>query len=402
MKSDRLLSVLLLLQTRGRITADRLAAELEVSRRTIYRDVEALSAAGVPVYAERGRSGGIRLLPGYRTDVTGLTSDEARALFVLATQGAHQALGLDGALGTALRKVMAALPAPHRPAAELTSRRILVDPDRWLSGPRADVRLDELHTAVFTDRRLRLRYRHGGEGPARTYTVDPYGLVSKAGVWYLVADRRRSPALFRVDRVVTASVVDEAVRRRPGVELAEVWGVLRRRVEERAARIRVTARVHRSRYGMFTRIVGPMLAETSQSGPQSGRQTGPQSGPDGTEEAAGGRGKTGEAGKTGGAGETGEAGEAGAAEAGERTGEAEAADEWVTVRLDYPVLPAVGQLLQFGPWVEVVDPPCARAELVRRAREVLDVYGAPPSDGPDGDAPAPVSPPRAPGAPGGT
>ncbi|MDI6411983.1 WYL domain-containing protein [Streptomyces albus] len=383
MKSDRLLSVLLLLQTRGRITADRLAAELEVSRRTIYRDVEALSAAGVPVYAERGRSGGIRLLPGYRTDVTGLTSDEARALFVLATQGAHQALGLDGALGTALRKVMAALPAPHRPAAELTSRRILVDPDRWLSGPRADVRLDELHTAVFTDRRLRLRYRHGGEGPARTYTVDPYGLVSKAGVWYLVADRRRSPALFRVDRVVTASVVDEAVRRRPGVELAEVWGVLRRRVEERPARIRVTARVHRSRYGMFTRIVGPMLAETPQSGPQSG----PQTGPDGTEEAAEGRGKT---------------GEAGAAEAGERTVEGEAADEWVTVRLDYPVLPAVGQLLQFGPWVEVVDPPCARAELVRRAREVLDVYGASPSDGPDGDTPAPVLPQRAPGAPGGT
>ncbi|MFF9555059.1 helix-turn-helix transcriptional regulator [Streptomyces albus] len=383
MKSDRLLSVLLLLQTRGRITADRLAAELEVSRRTIYRDVEALSAAGVPVYAERGRSGGIRLLPGYRTDVTGLTSDEARALFVLATQGAHQALGLDGALGTALRKVMAALPAPHRPAAELTSRRILVDPDRWLSGPRADVRLDELHTAVFTDRRLRLRYRHGGEGPARTYTVDPYGLVSKAGVWYLVADRRRSPALFRVDRVVTASVVDEAVRRRPGVELAEVWSVLRRRVEERPARIRVTARVHRSRYGMFTRIVGPMLAETPQSGPQSG----PQTGPDGTEEAAEGRGKT---------------GEAGAAEADEQTGEAEAADEWVTVRLDYPVLPAVGQLLQFGPWVEVVDPPCARAELVRRAREVLEVYGASPSDGPDGDAPAQSLPQRAPGTPGGT
>ncbi|MFF8284496.1 helix-turn-helix transcriptional regulator [Streptomyces albus] len=383
MKSDRLLSVLLLLQTRGRITADRLAAELEVSRRTIYRDVEALSAAGVPVYAERGRSGGIRLLPGYRTDVTGLTSDEARALFVLATQGAHQALGLDGALGTALRKVMAALPAPHRPAAELTSRRILVDPDRWLSGPRADVRLDELHTAVFTDRRLRLRYRHGGEGPARTYTVDPYGLVSKAGVWYLVADRRRSPALFRVDRVVTASVVDEAVRRRPGVELAEVWSVLRRRVEERPARIRVTARVHRSRYGMFARIVGPMLAETPQSGPQSG----PRSGPDGTEEAAEGRGKT---------------GEAGAAEADQQTGEAEAADEWVTVRLDYPVLPAVGQLLQFGPWVEVVDPPCARAELVRRAREVLEVYGASPSDGPDGDAPAQSLPQRAPGAPGGT
>ena len=137
MKSDRLLSVLLLLQTRGLVPAGELAERLEVSVRTIYRDVEALSAAGVPVYAERGRNGGIALLPGFRTDVTGLTADEARALFVLAAQGAHAALGLDDALGSALRKVMAALPAPHRPAAEQTSRRILVDPVRWMSGPGA-------------------------------------------------------------------------------------------------------------------------------------------------------------------------------------------------------------------------------------------------------------------------
>lgn len=109
MKSDRLLSILLILQTRERIPAAELAAELEVSARTIYRDIEALSVSGVPVYAERGRHGGIALLPGYRTDMTGLTTDEARALFVLAAQGAHAALGLDSALGSALRKVMAAL-----------------------------------------------------------------------------------------------------------------------------------------------------------------------------------------------------------------------------------------------------------------------------------------------------
>lgn len=180
-KADRLLSILLLLQTRGRVAASELAERLEVSPRTIYRDVEALSAAGVPVYAERGRNGGIALLPGFRTDVTGLTSDEARALFVLTAQGTHAALGLDGALGSALRKVMAALPAPHRPAAELTSRRILVDPDRWMSGPRTAVDLDTLHTAVFTDCRLRIRYRHSGATRPRTYTVDPYGLVAKAG-----------------------------------------------------------------------------------------------------------------------------------------------------------------------------------------------------------------------------
>lgn len=339
MKSDRLLSVLLLLQTRDRVPADELAAELEVSTRTIYRDVEALSAAGVPVYAERGRHGGIRLLPGYRTDVTGLTSDEARALFVLAAQGAHTALGLDGALGSALRKVMAALPAPHRPGAELTRRRILVDPDRWLSGPLPDVELDELHTAVFADRRLRIRYRHGGGTRLHTYTVDPYGLVSKAGVWYLVADRRRSPALFRVDRMAAAKVVEEPVRRRAGVELDEVWQTLRRRVEERPREVRVTARVRSSRLDMFTRIVGPTLTAPPERGAADAGEDAPAAGGDDAAEATG---------------------------------------AWVTVRLAYPVLPAVCQLLQFGPWVEILDPPEARAELVRRARQVARLYEGEP------------------------
>ncbi len=153
MKSDRLLSILLLLQTRGRVPAHELAERLEVSVRTIYRDVEALSASGVPVYAERGRHGGIELLAGFRTDVTGLTADESRSLFILAAQGAHAALGLDAALGSALRKVMTALPAPFRPAAEVTSRRILVDATRWRGGPRRAVDLDVLQDAVFSDRR---------------------------------------------------------------------------------------------------------------------------------------------------------------------------------------------------------------------------------------------------------
>lgn len=233
MKSDRLLSILLLLQTRGRVPAHELADRLEVSVRTIYRDVEALSASGVPVYAERGRHGGIELLAGFRTDVTGLTADESRSLFILAAQGAHAALGLDAALGSALRKVMAALPAPFRPAAEVTSRRVLVDATRWKGGPRRAVDLDVLQDAVFTDRRLRLRYKHGGDTEPRTYTVDPYGLVSKAGVWYLVADRRGGPRLFRADRVRVATLLPDPVRRRPGVELADVWEVLRRQVEER-------------------------------------------------------------------------------------------------------------------------------------------------------------------------
>ncbi|MGW1284098.1 helix-turn-helix transcriptional regulator [Streptomyces sp. NPDC002586] len=317
MKSDRLLSILLLLQTRGRVPAPELADRLDVSVRTIYRDVEALSAAGVPVYAERGRHGGIELLAGFRTDVTGLTADESRALFILAAQGAHAALGLDAALGSALRKVMAALPAPHRPAAEVASRRILVDATRWKSGPRQAVDLDVLQDAVFSDRRLKLRYRHSGEREPRTYTVDPYGLVAKAGVWYLVADRRGAPQLFRADRIRSARPLEEPVRRRPGVELADAWEVLRRQVEEREGGIEVTVRVRRERLDMFRRVAAAHLAAPPDDDGES---------------------------------------------------------EWIIARLAYPVLAAVRQLLAFSDRVEVLDPPEARTELLAAAASVTALY----------------------------
>lgn len=334
MKSDRLLAILLLLQTRGRVPAGELAERLEVSARTVYRDIASLSAAGVPVYAERGRHGGIALLPGFRTDVTGLTADEARALFILATQGAHTALGLDDALGSALRKVMAALPAPHRPAAELASRRILVDPDRWLGGPRPTTDLGALHTAVFTDRRLRIRYRHSGETRLRTYTVDPYGLVAKAGIWYLVADRRGRPRLFRADRVASATVTDAPVRHRAGVELAGVWELLRRQVEERPAGVRVTARIRRDRLDLAVRLLGGALTEP----------------PPPTDDVPGGTGK--------------------------EDGRDASDDTWATVRLTYPVLSAVRQLLQFGDSVEVLAPPEARQVLAEAAAAVTRLYAA--------------------------
>ncbi|MGI5378370.1 helix-turn-helix transcriptional regulator [Streptomyces sp. CA-251387] len=315
MKSDRLLSILLLLQTRGRIPARELAERLEVSVRTVYRDVEALSTSGVPVYAERGRHGGIELLAGFRTDVTGLTADESRALFILAAQGAHAALGLDAALGSALRKVMAALPAPHRPAAEVTSRRILVDATRWKGGPQPAVDLDVLQDAVFSDRRLRLRYRHGGEQEPRTYTVDPYGLVSKAGVWYLVADRRGKPQLFRADRVRSATVLDDAVRRRPGVELADAWEVLRRQVEERPGGIDVIVRVRRDRLDLFLRLMASSLISLP-----------------------------------------------------------EVEGDWATTRLSLGVVGEARQLLQFSDRVEVVSPPEVREELARAAASVTALY----------------------------
>ncbi|MCC3779422.1 YafY family protein, partial [Streptomyces sp. UNOB3_S3] len=313
MKSDRLLSILLLLQNRDRVPAAELARRLEVSVRTIYRDVESLSAAGVPVYAERGRHGGIALLPGYRTDVTGLTADEARALFVLAGCGAHTDLGLERAFGSALRKVMAALPAPHRPVAEATSRRIHVDPVRW-AAPTPAVDLGELHNAVFTDLRLRLRYRHGGTAEPRAYTVDPYGLVAKAGVWYLVADHRGGPRLYRADRVLRATLTDEPVRRRAGQELTDVWEALRREVEDRPAALLVTARVRRSRLDTLVRLRGHQL-------------TGPPS-----------------------------------------------EGDPATVEFAFAGLEDARSLLAYGPDLEVVAPEPVRRELAAAARAVLGLY----------------------------
>ncbi|MEU4113916.1 WYL domain-containing protein [Kitasatospora sp. NPDC028055] len=324
MKADRLLSILLLLQTRGRVPATELAERLEVSVRTIYRDVESLSAAGVPVFTERGRHGGINLLPGYRTDVTGLTADEARALFVLSAQGAHSDLGLDGALGSALRKVMAALPAPHRPAAERVSERILVDPARWMQNPQAGTGsppdLGELQYAVFADRRLRLRYRHSGTPAPVEYTVDPYGLVNKAAVWYLVADLHGEPRLFRADRVLAAETAEEAVRRRAGVTLGEVWAALREQVERLPKDVPVRVRVRRGRLDMFLRIHGGRVTAVP-----------PETGGGATE-------------------------------------------EWVELAMAFPAAAAVRALLAFGAEVEVLGPPAARRELARAAAEALRLY----------------------------
>src|SRR5579859_7230743 len=198
MKSGRLLEMLLLLQARGQVTAAELAERLEVSPRTVYRDAEALSSAGVPIYTERGRAGGIRLLPGYRTDVTGLTQDEARALgfllhSVLTTGGAQEDLGLGTAARSAVLKVMRAVPEPFRPAAAATSHRILVDPAGWMRPPEPAGQLGVLQAAVFSGRRLRLRYRSSGEREPSQRVVDPYGLVCKSGIWYLVADQRGEP-----------------------------------------------------------------------------------------------------------------------------------------------------------------------------------------------------------------
>jgi predicted DNA-binding transcriptional regulator YafY len=242
MRSERLLETLLLLRTHGRISSERLAERLGVSAHTVLRDVRFLADAGVPVYTERGRHGGIALTPDYRTSVAGMSDEEARALFVLLTEQSTGDLGLGAVLGSAVRKVMAALPSPHQEAIELIDRRVIVDPVRWRRDSAPVGGFADFREAVFKDRRMRLRYLHG-DGELRGHTIDPYGLVDKAGIWYLVADVDGDPRLFSLDRVVGSEVLDEPSRRRAGVELDRLWRELRHRIDEVEAEVWVRREV---------------------------------------------------------------------------------------------------------------------------------------------------------------
>jgi predicted DNA-binding transcriptional regulator YafY len=225
-RADRLLSLVLLLRRRGRMTSTELARELEVSVRTVLRDVEALSTAGIPVYAERGRDGGFALLPGFTTDLTGLTHDEALALLTAQSRATPDALGLGPAFAAAVRKVVAAMPDSARRTATDAADRVLVRQD-WRGAAAPDVHLAAVRHAVFGGRRLRLRYRaRGGPDaaePPRWRTVDPIGLVEAGGHWYLLATRDGADRTYRLSRVEDVEELDEPARREPGTDLERVW-----------------------------------------------------------------------------------------------------------------------------------------------------------------------------------
>jgi len=214
MRADRVLGLLLLLQARGRLTAGELAARLEVSRRTVYRDVDALSSAGVPVRADPGPNGGIELMAGWRTDLTGLTAPEVEALFTSAAGPAFE---------SAMGKLAAALPGEGGRRAGRIRERLLVDSAGWgRRTPQASPHLRMVQDAVFGDRRLRLRYRRA-EARVVERDVDPLGLIIKAGVWYLLADVDSERRLFRLSRIEEAEALDEPARRPKRFDLARAW-----------------------------------------------------------------------------------------------------------------------------------------------------------------------------------
>lgn len=219
---------MLLLRQRGRLTAQVLAEELEVSTRTVLRDIEALSLAGVPLYAERGRHGGFSLLPGFRTELTGLNHDEALALLTAGGGGGNQLFGLGSALAAAMRKVVDALPESHQEVASHATQRILINPETDLLSRRLvtdavpDPVMRELRGAVLGGRRLRIEYAAKNREP-RWRTVDPIGLVVVREKGYLLALEAGSERTLRVSRILTAEQLAEPAQRPDQVDLAQLW-----------------------------------------------------------------------------------------------------------------------------------------------------------------------------------
>jgi predicted DNA-binding transcriptional regulator YafY len=240
-KSSRLVSILLLLQTRGRMTAAQLARELEVSVRTVYRDVEALSAAGVPLYGDAGHAGGYRLLDGYRTRLTGLTAEEAEALFLAGVPGPAAELGLGAVLAAAQLKVRAALPAELRTHADRISGRFHLDAPGWYARTEEAPYLPEVADAVWNNRVLDITYRRWRAPTDVRRRLEPYGLVLKAGRWYVVAGP--GPRTFRVDQILRLTATGEEFGRPDGFDLAAYWTAYQRDFHARLYRARALVRL---------------------------------------------------------------------------------------------------------------------------------------------------------------
>jgi predicted DNA-binding transcriptional regulator YafY len=222
MRADRLLSMLMLLQDRGTLTAGKLAAELEVSERTIYRDMDALSTAGVPVYAERGPGGGCSLIDSYRTDLTGLTRDEVRALFMLSIPTPLAELGVDQDLKAALLKLSAALPEVYRPEGIRVRQRIHLDPTAWFH---QEIQVPHMHTiqqGLFQDQKLKLTYRLAFDAQVE-HIVEPYGLVAKTNLWYLIFSRADVIFVRKLADVLDAELTQEKFDYPPDFELVKFW-----------------------------------------------------------------------------------------------------------------------------------------------------------------------------------
>ncbi|WP_328786550.1 helix-turn-helix transcriptional regulator [Streptomyces sp. NBC_00273] len=322
MRADRLVATLLFLQERGRVTVPEVAAELEVSERTSRRDLEALAAAGIPVYSQRGRGGGWSLVGGARTNLTGLTADETRALFLVTGP-----LSATPELRTALRKLVRALPPTMRAQAQAATRAGVVDATDW---SRNAVTADATHrsalqSAVVDGIRVRLGYAGIGK-PIGERTVDPLGLVAKAGVDYLVAGTDKGLRTFRLSRVTSVEPTGEPVTRPRDFDLATAWRTLSGAFQDGMYAVTARARVHPDALALLQRFLGGRV-----------RVGGPL--PDG----------------------------------------------WTEVWVDGPAAKALaGHLAGLGARVEVLEPPEVRQWLARIAAELTGMYAGEEPQAPHG------------------
>jgi predicted DNA-binding transcriptional regulator YafY len=239
MRADRLISIVLLLQANGRMTAATLASRLEVSQRTILRDMDALSTAGVPVLAERGTGGGWRLIDGYETKLTGLTPAEIRSLFLARPPALLAELGIKEAADAAWLKLRAALPVGVREQAEFVRQRLLIDSRNWRDSAESLTSLPVLLEALWSGQRLKFLYdRSDGESSERE--VDPLGLVARANRWYLVATRAEEQRTYRVSRIRSAQLLAQPCDRPEGFDLAAYWEASTNRFREHLPRYDAT------------------------------------------------------------------------------------------------------------------------------------------------------------------
>lgn len=321
MKASRLLHLLLLLQTRQRITTGELADRLEVSRRTVLRDIEALSAAGVPVYAERGRNGGIVLLPNARLNASHLEPPEMEAMSVAGLDSAQlERLGLSAVWESAARKIAARqAAAPESPSLLQLADLVLVDSSAWFADSQAAVDISDLASVLRYRRRLRIQYRRSAQKHASPRVVDPYGIVAKSGRWYLVADDQGDGRLFALERLSAYEQLDEPAALQANETLRTRWAALKERTE-RQGRVSVTVRLPKNGLDLARRILGNRIHDVS-----------------------------------------------------------DADDGWITVVVRYPDIESVRQLLQFGDHIEVLAPESARKRVSQLATVLAEKHSPPAS-----------------------
>ncbi|GGW27120.1 MULTISPECIES: helix-turn-helix transcriptional regulator [Streptomyces] len=266
MRAARLIKMVLLLQARPAMTAAELARELEVSERTVTRDAQALSEAGVPVYAERGRAGGYRLVDGYRTGLTGLARGEAEALFLSGVPGALREMGLADAASVARLKVSAALMPSLRDAPTAAAQRFHLDAPAWFQEPAAPPLLPVIADAVWDDRRLTARYRRGETEVVRE--LEPYGLVLKAGVWYLCARVAEAQAYrtYRIDRFTAAEPLAERFGRDEEFDLPGFWAGQAERFARSILRAEIVVRLSPAGLRRLPYAVEPVAARDALAG----------------------------------------------------------------------------------------------------------------------------------------